>query len=58
MSENKSVEEQILELQEKYADAIKDAQSQPGLREMDLVYGSREPASGYENHPNKVPEHA
>ena len=39
MSERKSVAERLRELEEKHADAIKEAQSQPGLREMEIVYG-------------------
>ena len=40
MSDKKTVEEQIRELEEEYADSIKEAQSQPGLREMEIVYGA------------------
>ena len=39
MSAKKTVKEQIRELEEEYADEIKRAQSQPGLREMEIVYG-------------------
>lgn len=39
MSDKKTVKEQISELEEEYADEIKEAQSQPGLREMEIVYG-------------------
>ncbi len=39
MSDKKTVKEQIRELEEEHADEIKEAQSQPGLREMEIVYG-------------------
>ena len=41
MANNKSVKERIRELEEKYADSIREAQSQPGLKEMEIVYGDR-----------------
>ena len=40
MSDKKTVKERIRELEEEYADSIKEPQSQPGLREMEIVYGS------------------
>ena len=39
MSDKKTVKEQIRELEEEFAESIKEAQSQPGLREMEIVYG-------------------
>lgn len=39
MPDDRTVKEKIKELEEKYADSIKEAQSQPGLREMEIVYG-------------------
>ena len=39
MTTEKTVRERIRELEEERADAIKKAQEQPGLPEMEIVYG-------------------
>ena len=49
MPDEKTVKEKIRELEIEFAESIKEAQSQPGLREMEIVYGNGSDNRGTES---------
>ncbi len=49
MPDEKTVKEKIRELEIEFAESIKEAQSQPGLREMEIVYGNGSDNRGAES---------
>ena len=48
MADGKTVKERIRELEIEFAESIKEAQSQPGLKEMEIVYGREVSRKGSE----------
>ena len=55
MSKSKTAEDKILELAKEHADAIKEAQSQPGLREFTKLFKS---ARRYRQSPRRIKDDA